>query len=166
MAERRVPELAPALELAGQEPRHVVPGRQLDRTGVGLEGLDQHPPRRVAAAPPCELGQQLERPLVGAEVGHAEGGVGVDHRRERDAAEVVSLRDHLRPEQNGAIGLAEAAERRGEGLWILCRVGIEADRDELRQLVASSRSSRCVPAPILASSTEPQAGQACGAVSS
>ena len=47
---------------------------------------------------------------------------------------MVSLRDHLRPEQNGAIGLAEAAERRGERLWILCRVGVEPDRHELRQL--------------------------------
>ena len=30
MAEGRIPELAPPFDLAGQEPRHVVAGRQLD----------------------------------------------------------------------------------------------------------------------------------------
>ena len=41
VAERRVAELAPTVELAGEKPRDVVARGQLDRASVGLEGLDQ-----------------------------------------------------------------------------------------------------------------------------
>ena len=109
--------------------------RQLDRPRVRLEGLDQHASRGIAAAPPGELSQELERPFVGPEVGNAERGVGVDHGRERDAAEVMPLRDHLRAEQHGALGLGEAPQRGGERLRLLCRVGVETNRHELRQLL-------------------------------
>ena len=108
--------------------------RELDRPGVGLEGLHEHAPRRVAAAAARELRQQLERALVGAEVGDAEAGIRVDHRGERNAGEVVPLRDHLRAEQHGSIGGGEIAQRRSQGLRLLRRVGVEADRDQLGQL--------------------------------
>jgi len=35
---------------------------------------------------PGELGEELERALLGAEVGHSERRVGVDHGRQVDAA--------------------------------------------------------------------------------
>jgi hypothetical protein len=57
MAERRVPELATALHLTGQEPTHVVPRRELDRPRVRLERLDQDPAGCVTAAPTRQLRQ-------------------------------------------------------------------------------------------------------------
>ena len=77
-----------------------MPRRVADRPRVGLEGLDEHAARRVAAAAARELGDELERPLLGAEVRDREARVGVDHGGERDPGEVVALRDHLRAEQH------------------------------------------------------------------
>ena len=162
VAERRVPELAPPRQLVGQEARHVVVGRERERPRVGLEGLDEHATRRITAAAAGELGDELERPLLGAKVGHAEAGVGVDDRGQLDPGEVVALGDHLRPEQHGAVGLPEAPQRGGQRLGIRRGVRIEADQLELGTLAASSRSSRCVPAPIRAISVERQTGHSSG----
>jgi hypothetical protein len=54
--------------------------RAANATGprVGLEGLDDHAPGRVAARSARELGEQLERALLGPEVGQRELRVGVD----------------------------------------------------------------------------------------
>ena len=76
---------------------------------------------------PGELGEQLERPLLGAEVRERETGVGVDDGRERDALEVVALRDHLRAEQHRAVRGREPLERRQR----VARVGVEPDQLEL-----------------------------------
>ena len=106
-----------------------MPGGELDRPRVRLEGLDQHAPGRVAAAAARELGEQLERALLGPEVGQREAGVGVDDRGQRDALEVVALRDHLRAEQHRPVGGGEPLERRGR----VARVGVEPDQLELGQ---------------------------------
>ena len=68
MAERRVAELAPPFELVGEEARDVVPGRQLERARVRLEGLHEHAARRIATASPRKLCHELERPFFGAKV--------------------------------------------------------------------------------------------------
>ena len=57
------------------------------------------PPARPAAGAAGELRDQRERPLLGAEVGEAQGRVGVDHHAERDVGEVVALGDHLRADE-------------------------------------------------------------------
>ena len=111
VAERRVAERAPPLELAGEEAGDVVARGVRDRARVGLERLHDHAPRRVAAAAAGELRDQLERPLLGAEVGQAEARVGVDDRRELDAGEVVALRDHLRAHEHRPLRVREALER-------------------------------------------------------
>ena len=134
VAERRIAELSTPLDLLRQEPTDVVPRREADRARVGLEGLDEHPAGRVSAAPPRELGQELEGPFLGAEVREAEAGVRVDDRGERDALEVVSLRDHLRADEDGALRLGEAREGLGGRARPLDRVGVEADQLELRKL--------------------------------
>ena len=51
---------------------------ELDRTRVRLERLHEHATRRVATAPPGELGEELEGALLGAEVRQAEAGIGID----------------------------------------------------------------------------------------
>ncbi len=69
MAERRVAERLPARELAREEAGDVVARRVLHGARLRLERLDEDASRRVPAAPAGELGEQLERSLLGAEVG-------------------------------------------------------------------------------------------------
>jgi hypothetical protein len=57
MAERRVPEVATALHLTGQEPTHVMSRRELDGPRIRLERLDQDPAGCVTAAPTRQLRQ-------------------------------------------------------------------------------------------------------------
>ena len=99
---------APSFELVGEEARDVVPGCQLERARVRLEGLHEHAAGRVAAAAAGELRDELEGALLGTQVREPEPGIGVDDGGQRDTGEVVALRDHLRAEQDGAIGVAEA----------------------------------------------------------
>ena len=112
MPVRRVAELAAALELAREEARNVVARGVGDRAGIRLERLHEHASWRVPAAAARELGQQLERPLLRAEVGVPEAGVGVDHRGQRDTREVVALGDHLRAHEHHALGVGKVAKRR------------------------------------------------------
>ena len=132
MAEGRVAELAAPLELVREEARHVVPGGQLERARVRLEALHQHAPGRVAAAASGELRYELEGALLGAQVGEPQSRVRVDDRGQRDAGEVVALRDHLRAEQDGAVGVAETAQGGGQLLGVARRVGVQPDQLQLR----------------------------------
>ena len=113
VTEGRVAQRLAALQLAGQEAPDVVPGGELDRPRVGLERLDQDAAGGVAAAAARELGEELERTLLGPEVRKREARVRVDDRRQRDPFEVVALRDHLRAEQHRPVGRGEPLERRG-----------------------------------------------------
>ena len=131
MPERWVAERPASLELSCEEARHVVTCGVLHGTRLGLERLDDDAARRVAAAAAGELGEELERPLLGAEVGQAEAGVGVDDGRELDAGEVVSLGDHLRAHQNRTLGAREPLERLAQLLGLRDRVGVEPDPLEL-----------------------------------
>ncbi len=67
----------------------------------------------MAAAPARarELGDQRERPLLGAEVGEAQRGVGVEHDPQAHVGEVVALGDHLGSDQHARTGRLEAAQR-------------------------------------------------------
>ena len=131
MAERRVAERPTTLELTREESGHVMTGRVLHRARLGLERLHDHAARRVSAAATRELGEELERPLLGTEVGQAEPRVGVDDRGELDAGEVMAFRDHLRADEDGAVGAREPLERLAELLGLCDRVGVEPDPLEL-----------------------------------
>ena len=165
MLERRVAELAAALELLGEEPLDVVPGGVGDRPRVRLERLHQHLSRRIATAAPGELGDQLEGPLLRAKIGQAEPGVGVDDGGELDPREVMPLGHHLRPEQNGAGRLGEAPQELGERLGPGTTSPSSRINSSSGSSRASSRSSFCVPAPSRARSGDSQTGQAVGAPS-
>ena len=165
MAKGRVPQLAPARELFRQKPADVVPRRIEERRRVGLERLHDDLSGYVAAASPGELRDELERALLRAEVGQGEPRVGVDDRGEGDAGEVVTLRHHLRADEDGAVGGGETLERLLRGAASRGRVRVETDARQLGTRCSSSASSRCVPAPMRASSSEPQAGQVSGTVS-
>ena len=166
MPERRIAELAPPVELLGEEAGDVVAGGVAKRRRVRLERLHDHLPGRVAAAPAGELGDELEGALLGAEVGQREPGVGVDDRGERDAREVVALGDHLRADEDGAVGRGEPRRAlRASAPGFAAVSASSRIRSSSGTRFASSASSRCVPAPIRASSDEPHDGQASGTAS-
>ena len=131
MADGRVPECRAPLELLGQESLDVVPLGELERHRVGLERLDEHEPRSVAPAAPGELRHELERLLLGTEVGDRETRVCVDDGGEVNAGKVMSLRDHLGTDEHGTIGAPEAFDRLAEGTGARGGVGVEPDPFEL-----------------------------------
>ena len=102
--EGRVAQRPPALELAGEEAGGVVARRRgRCSAALGRQGLDDHlAPGLAAAAAPGELGDHREGPLLGAEVGEAQGRVGVEDRAQRHLGEVVALGDHLGADEDGA----------------------------------------------------------------
>ena len=80
------------------------------------QGLDDHPPAgRAAAAAPGELGDHREGPLLGAEVGEAQGRVGVDDRAQGHLGEVVALGDHLGADEDARS--RPRRSRRGSRAW-------------------------------------------------
>src|SRR6187399_1464571 len=139
MPEWRVAEHLAPLELTGEEAVDVVVDRVAERRGVGLEGLHDDAPRCVAPAAARELGDELERPLLRAEVRQREARVGVDDGRERDPGHVMALRDHLRPDEDGPLGRAEALEDVADRAGSARDVRIETEALELRDALRELR---------------------------
>ena len=110
VAERRIAELAPALELAGEEAarRRAAPRARSRARRAGTSGRAPGRARRGRCAPRAASASWNVRSSA-RKSGSAEARVGVDDRGERDAGEVVALRDHLRAEQHGAVGGARSA---------------------------------------------------------
>src|ERR1700683_1634843 len=82
----------------------------LDRARCGGAALHQHAALAAAPDAPGELCDQRERALLRAEVGKAQGGIGVEHDPERDIAEVVAPGDHLRADQDSRGRRLKAAQ--------------------------------------------------------
>ena len=81
------------------------------------------------------MGDERERSLLGAEVGKAQGGVGVEHHAEVDVGEVVALGDHLGADQHARRGVLEAGEqprrRRSRAPSAGDGVGVEPENREI-----------------------------------
>ena len=99
--------------------------------GIGLERLHEDEAWRVAPAPTGKLRDELEGPFLGPEVGERKPGVGVDHRGELDAGEVMALRHHLRADENDAVGRREPSQGLAERSRLRGRVGVEPDSLQL-----------------------------------
>ena len=151
---------------SARKPDDVVPGGIGERARVGLEGLDEHRARSVAAAPAGELGHELERALLRPEVREPEPGVRIHDRGERDAREVMALRDHLGSDEDDAIGGGEPLERLLERTALRSRVGVEPDPLELGhvllELASPAAACRRRSAPARASRTRDSSGLGLG----
>ena len=106
---------------------------------------------------PGELGDQLERALLGAEVGHRHPRVGVDDRGQGHPREVVALGHHLRAEQDGAVcRRRKRPSASGKRDLLRGRVGVDADPLQVGEANASRariRAAACprrsAPAPVI-----------------
>ena len=93
---------------------------------IWIQGLDNRFARLLAAAGAAgDLRQQLKRPLRGTEVCRAETHVGRHHADERDARKIVSLRDHLRPDEHVDLAVAESRQQRGQRPSAANRIAVE-----------------------------------------
>ena len=138
-----------------------MPGTRARRPRVGLEGLHEHAAGRVAAAAAGELRHELERPLLGPEVRHAEARVRVDDGGERTPAKWWPLATICVPRARPGPPRRSARASRRARPALPADVRVETEPLELGKPRARARASRrCVPAPIRARSTEPHAGHA------
>ena len=64
--------------------------------------------RLAAPGASSDLGEQLKRSLGGAEVGKAESDIGSNYADQRDAVNVVALRDHLRADEQIEFAFVQA----------------------------------------------------------
>ena len=114
----------------------------LDRPRRRRHRLHQHTAFAPAASgAPGKLGDERKRPLLSAEIGKPQRGVGVEHDAQRDTVEVVSLGHHLRANQHTGGGPVEALQDLGCAAFERCDVGIEAEH---RVVLLSQRMSQLV----------------------
>ncbi len=73
---------------------------------------------------------QRESALLGAEVGEAQRGIGVEHHAKAHIREVMALGDHLRSDQQATIGGLEATQDRTDAVVLADRIGVEAEHRE------------------------------------
>ena len=168
MAERRVAELAPARSSSSaRKPVDVVPGGMQDGRRVGLERLHDHLP---GASRPLRPASCVTSWNVRSSA--RKSGIAIPVSASTTAAsghpgEVVALRHHLRPEQDGAVGGGEAAERlaRARPASPPCRRRGGSAPARGRASRARARAAGCrrrsAPAP-----ADPHAGQCSGVGSS
>src|SRR5919108_547897 len=81
-----------------------------------------------------KLCDELESSLLSAKIGERHPGVGVNDRGEGDAAEVMPFRHHLGPQQDCALGFAEALQRLGQERRTRYDVRVEAEPLQLRDV--------------------------------
>ncbi len=78
---------------------------------AGIERLDDDLSRNIPPARASRhLGEQLEGPLARAEVGKVKGRIGGYDAHQGNPGKVMSLGDHLGPDQNAAVTGAEAVQ--------------------------------------------------------
>ena len=93
------------------KPIDVVSKRERDGSVVGIVSLNEHAPGYVTAAcSPRDLNEQLECALGRAEVREGERSVGVDDAHERHVRQIVTLRHHLRSDEDVDLARAHRAE--------------------------------------------------------
>src|SRR5581483_1899995 len=100
----------------------------------GRVGLDDHPPRTLAAPrPPRYLREQLEHALAGAEVGQVQSHVRADHADDGDRRQVEPLREHLRADQYVRLVRQERREDALVRVTFARDVAVPAQQPRLRE---------------------------------
>src|SRR3984893_6887375 len=108
----RIGHRAPEWRFALVKCRIVLLYRVLNRVVLRIKSLNQDASRQIATA--CATGnlrEQLEGALGGAKIRQAQRGIRADHTDQRDALEIMALREHLRASQNVERAPGERAER-------------------------------------------------------
>ena len=166
MPERRVAERLAPLELAREKPGDVVVDGMPQRRRVRLERLDERPA-------PARRGRSARRAASRAGTSAPRRGSPAARgpcprrrprrarRRARGGPSPPSASRRARPARPRGSARGRRARRRAR----LATSASSRNRSSSGTRFASSASSRCVPAPIRASSTEPHSGQRGGTAS-
>jgi hypothetical protein len=110
-----------------------VAGGKRDRPGIRLVRLNEDAAWSVAPTAARELRHELEGAFLRAEVRQPHPRVRIDDSRQGDSCEVVAFRDHLRAEEDGAVGGGEAVQPVGEVLGPRDSIGVEPEELQLRE---------------------------------
>ncbi len=103
--EGRIIEGVPELDLLSVKTHEIVILCPENAVVVGVEGLDDHLPKRFSSScPACNLGQQLKGSLARSEIRKMEGGIRRYDADEGHIWKVVAFDDHLRSHQD--VGMA------------------------------------------------------------
>ena len=141
--ERRPGGFAALDERERREGRVVAVEQALEQRMIRIVGLN-HDLAGAIGAPGAarDLQDRLREPLVAARIGAEQPLVGVQHADERDAREVMALRQHLRADQNLDVARFDVVQHGGERALAARAVAIEprdARRREQRgELVADA----------------------------
>src|SRR5690554_207797 len=101
MSKGRIARIAPLIDRVRVESIIIMPRGAHDSVVRWLIGLYEHPPRPIAAARPASnLREELEGPLARPEITEREALIGEDDADERDVRDIMSLRHHLRADED------------------------------------------------------------------
>ena len=130
--ERRVVQQLPLGHLVAREAGHVVGEREADCGVVRVARLEEDFSGQVVAArPPGDLREELERALGRAEVRQQHPRVRVHDADERHAREVEAFGDHLRAQQDVRLAPPEAVEQLA--VRAAARRGVEVHPEDARR---------------------------------
>ena len=105
----------------------VVMAGKLNGGGVWCVGLnDDFSFKLTTSCPTCDLGEQLEGALTGAEIGNVQAKVRVEHTNERDIGEVQAFGDHLGADDDVDFALAKFLQGFTQGVFTAHGVGVDA----------------------------------------
>ena len=101
MAERRISKGLALRQLELRKAAVVMPGDVINGVMIGRIGLDQDPPRSIAAAGPAgDLTEQREDPFGAAKVRQIKRRIGVQYPDQGHGREIMALGNHLRADQH------------------------------------------------------------------
>src|SRR5581483_4935428 len=125
--ERRIAHRLAKVDLALVERRIVLLARELDAVVIGIERLDDRFAQLLAATGASgDLPQELKRSLGRSEVGDAEPDVRRYDADERDTRKVVTLRNHLRADEDVDLTRAELRQQGVERALAADGVAVQA----------------------------------------
>ena len=127
VGEGGVAKLFSEVELLVGVAAEVVMAGKLNGGGVWCVGLDDDFSFKLTTSgPTCDLGEQLEGALTGAEIGNVQAEVCVEHTNEGDIGEVQAFGDHLGADDDVDFALAKFLQGITQRVFTAHGVGVDA----------------------------------------
>ncbi len=135
--EGREARLLPLAEQLVREPAKVLTAQRDVERMIGILGLDQHFPLRLAATGASgDLGEQRIEAFGRPEVRAVEHAVRVEHANQREVRKVVALGEHLGADQDVDVARANALAHLVPGVLAARAVAVDPQHARLRKMAA------------------------------